>query len=202
VHPTAQICPGAIIGKPFRRLLDGTQEETLLTVISDHTYFGYHAMVGTGSKVGRGTIVDDYCVIESRVTVGIKNLITHRAQVCNDVFISDNCVIGGFIGERTNIGSHCRIFGRIVHLQSNPLLEWDSDEAEEKAPAICDYAFVGFGAVVAGNIKIGRKVYVCAGALVTKDVPDEHVVFGKNEVLHFSKWKGRLASSPFFNGHE
>lgn len=201
IHPTAQICLGVIIGKPYRKLLDGTQEGTAMTVISAGAYLGYYAVVGAGSMIGTGTIIDDYCIIESRVVVGQKSLITYRAQVCNDVTIANNCVIGGFIGERTRIGSNCRIFGNIVHLQHNPLLEWDADEAEEGAPKIQDRAFVGFNAVVAGSVVIGRKAYVCAGALVTKDVPEEHVVFAKNKMVHFSRWKGRLADSPFFNAH-
>jgi acetyltransferase-like isoleucine patch superfamily enzyme len=202
IHSKTQICSGAVIGKPYRKFLDGTQEKSLITKISKDVYIGYYAIIGTGSRIAMGTIVDDHCIIESRVRVGQKSLITYRAQICNDVKIGDKCIIGGFIGERTIIGNNCRIFGNIVHLHHNPSLGWDDDEATEGAPVIKNHACIGFGAIVTGNITIGRKSYICAGAIVTRNVPDLHVVSGKNKIVHYSKWKGRLRKSPFFKDND
>jgi len=198
IHPSSKIHKGVIIGKVFRKFLDGTQEEYERTIIEEETYIGYYSVIGTGSKIAMGAIIDDHCIIESRVIVGKKSLITHRAQICNDVTIGEECVIGGFIGERTRIGNNCRIFGKIVHLQHNPKLGWDDDEAIEGAPNISDGVFIGFNAIVAGNVAIGRKAYICAGSIVTRDIPELHVVSGNNTITHFTKWKGRLRHSSFF----
>jgi acetyltransferase-like isoleucine patch superfamily enzyme len=198
IHPKAIICDGAIIGKPFRKLLDGSQEGLEKTIIGKDSYIGYYATVGAGSLIEPGTIIDDHCIVESRVKIGKCSLVSYRSQICNDVQIGDHCVIGGFIAERTIIGNKCRIFGNIIHLQHNPLLGWDDDEAIEESPIVKDNAFIGFNAVVAGKVTIGFKAFVCANATITNDVPDLHIASGINKVVHFSKWPGRLRFSPFF----
>jgi len=44
--------------------------------------------------------------------------------------------------------------------------------------SISDFCFIGIGATVLSNVKIGKGAVVCAGAVVTKDVPDFAVVAG------------------------
>ncbi|MBU0578239.1 MAG: hypothetical protein ABIJ30_01220 [bacterium] len=198
IDPSAQICSGVIIGKPYRKFLDGTQEEIDRTIIDKNTYVGYYSVIGTGSRISTNVIIDDHCIIESRVIVGQKSLITYRSQLCNDVIIGEECIVGGFIGERTQVGSGCRIFGSIVHLHHNPLLGWDDDDATEGSSIIKDRAFIGFGAKVVGNVTIGCRAYICAGAIVTMDVPEAHIASGTNQIVHFSEWKGELKDSPFF----
>lgn len=198
IHPSAEILTGAIIGKLFRRFLDGTQEKTTITRIAQKTYIGCYTTIGTGSIIGPNTIIDDYCIIESRVVLGNHNLVTYRAQICSDVTIGDNCVIGGFIGERTRIGNNCRVFGKIIHSQNNPVGGWDDDEEMEKSAVIKDFAFVGFGAIIVGNISIGERAYVCAGAIVTKDVPKWNIVKGVNQIIPYKEWPGILGESVFF----
>lgn len=198
IHPTAYVCDGAIIGKPFRRLLDGTQESLRTTYIRKNTYIGYYSTIGTGCKIGHDTIIDDQCIIESKVEIGAHTLIIYRAQICNGVKIGNECIIGGFIGERTSVGDNCRIFGKIVHSQRNPALGWDDDNAMEESAVIENHAFIGFDALVIGKVKIGRRAYICAGAIITKDVPSYHIAKGKNEIVYFKDWEGALSKSPFF----
>jgi acetyltransferase-like isoleucine patch superfamily enzyme len=198
ISSTVKIMNGAVIGKPFRRLLGGYREPKKTTVLKRNAYIGYYSIIGAGSEIGTGSIIDDFTVIESRVTVGNGCLFIYRAQVCNDVRIGDNCVIGGLIGERTAIGNGCRIFGKIVHSQRNPKLQWDDDGSEEPSPKICDFVFVAFGATVSGSITIKDNAYVLPGAVVTSDVPAFNIAYGINKFTHFSKWSGDLRKSPFF----
>ena len=44
--------------------------------------------------------------------------------------------------------------------------------------SIGDFAFIGAGATVLPNLKIGKNSIIGAGAVVTKDVPDNVVVYG------------------------
>ncbi|HEY4831234.1 MAG TPA: hypothetical protein VIH61_01555 [Waddliaceae bacterium] len=199
IDSSAEIKRDTVIGKPFRRLLDGKQEKKGKTVIGKQVYIGFYSLIGARTEIGSHTIIDDFSVIESDVRVGTRNLIIYRGQICNEARIADNCVIGGLIGERTIVGNNCRIFGKIVHSQNDPSLPWDGDGSEEKAAKIKDFAFVAFGAIVAGNVTLGYRSYTLAGAVITKDVPDFHIAYGVNEVIHSSKWRGKkLRQSAFF----
>jgi acetyltransferase-like isoleucine patch superfamily enzyme len=198
IHRTATIRPGAIVGKPFRPLLTGAQDPCEKTTICARVYLGYYALIGAGSRVGLGSMVDDFCLVESRVRIGRSTLVIYRAQICNDSHVGDDCVIGGFIGERTRIGDHCRVFGQLVHSQHDPTRGWDDDEAEEGSPIIESRAFVGFSAIVAGKVTVGEGAYVCAGATITRNVPAKHVAFGANKIISYRQWKGELKFSPFF----
>jgi len=200
IDPSATVCEGAVIGKPFRPLLNGQQDVPGGSVIRLQAYVGYYAIVGARSIVGRSTVIDDHCIVESDVELGAKTLLIYRAQVCNEATIGENCVVGGLIGERTSVASDCRVFGKVVHLQHDPTVPWDSEEVVEGAPTIGAHAFIGFGAIVAGPVSIGERAYISAGAVVTRDVPSRHIAYGTNKVVPFTQWNGRLASSPLFQG--
>lgn len=46
------------------------------------------------------------------------------------------------------------------------------------APSIGDRVYIGPGAKIIGNIKIGNDVAIGANAVVTKDIPDNAVAVG------------------------
>jgi bifunctional N-acetylglucosamine-1-phosphate-uridyltransferase/glucosamine-1-phosphate-acetyltransferase GlmU-like protein len=198
ISTSATIHSGSVIGKKFRRFLDNDLEDGFETIILDNVFIGYNCIIGNGSEIGKDCILDDKSVLESRVILGIKNLIIYGSQICSDVIVGDNCVIGGFIGERTKIGNNCRIFGSIVHSQYEPLNNWDAEDSMEDAPIILDNVFIGFKAIISAPVRIGPKSYVCAGSIVSKDVPPEYIAHGINKQTHFSKWKGALKNSNLF----
>ena len=92
IHPSAKICEGAVVGKPFRPLLEGEEdgEEGLsTTVLAKGVYVGYYSLVGSGAKLMEGVIVDDQCAIECDVVVGERSLVIYRAQICNDADVGE-----------------------------------------------------------------------------------------------------------------
>ncbi len=118
--------------------------------------------------------------------------------MCNGASIGENCVVGGFVGENCRVGANSRVFGSLVHSQLDPTIDWD--EIEEPAPVLGERVFVGFGALVIGGVAIQDRVYICAGATVTQDVPSRHIAFGVNQIIDFRAWKERLRHSPLFGG--
>ncbi len=197
IADSATIQPGSLIGKKFRRFLQGGYERQKKTRIGDKVYVGFHCAIGNGSRINNNSIIDDRSYIESRVTVGKRTLIIYSAHICCDVVIGDNCVIGGFVGERTRVGNNCRIFGSIVHTQNEPTRGWDDDDSTESAATIRDNVFIGFNSVISA-VTIGPKAYVCAGSIVTKDVPEGHIACGVNKFVHYSMWPGKLKNSRLF----
>ena len=184
IAETASISPTAVIGSPFRPLLQGNMPKVEKCIISDNAHIGHFCVVGMGAKIKEGTIVDDYSKIETNATVGPRTLVIYRATICSDCVVGSDCVIGGFITERTHIGSHSRIFGEILHRHPNMDYGWDADEAREDSPLIGEGVFVGFGAKIIGPISIGDNSYISAGSIVTKDIPEDSYVSGHNQIQH------------------
>ena len=55
------------------------------------------------------------------------------------------------------------------------------------APVIGDNCFIGSGATIIGELKIGNNVTIAAGAVVVKDIPDNATVGGiPAKIIHFN----------------
>lgn len=201
ISKTAQICSGAVIGKPFRPLLTNLHEneDPDPTRISAAAYIGYYALFGSGSSLGERSIVDDYCSVESDVHIGSGSLLIYRAQICNEARIGNGCVIGGLIAERVVVADGARVFGKVVHSQHNPRIGWDDSGVSEPSAIIEQGAFIGFDAMVIGGVRIGKGAFICSGAIVTRDVPDFHIARGVNGIVLPNAWSGPLGQSDFFN---
>ncbi len=160
---------------------------------------GSHVIIGKGTTIGRGCDIEDHIQIEQSVTIGKRCHVVYKSIICNDASIGDDCVIGGFVGERTKIENNVRMFGSTVHSQSNPTLGWD-ETPDERAPEIRKWSFIGFGATIAGGITIGPQSYVLSNSLVTRRVPPKHIACGFNTIVPYEKWSGHLKESPLFKG--
>ena len=167
---------------PLRPLLDGrAQDLGSAPNFGDETWVGEQVLVGGGSVIGDKTILDHYVIVESDVVIGRESLACYRAQICAGAQIGDRCVLGGFIGERSTIGSNCRVFGSLVHRHPRNWGGWDDDSSMVDGPRLDDGVFIAFGAVVVGNVHLGEGVYIGANAVVCCDLPPGFVV-GPGEV--------------------
>jgi acetyltransferase-like isoleucine patch superfamily enzyme len=198
-YQAAPIAPTAIIGTPFRPLLDGRQLDIdRAPVIAEGVWIGHYTTVGPGATVGAGSILEDFVGIEPGAQIGSRVLVTSRSWIGIGATVGDNSVIKGYIGDHARIGTGCRIFGDLIHRQLDPSVPWDDPAAEEPAPIVADGAFVGWRAVIVGGVNIGAGAYVCAGALITKDVPAGCIAYGRNKFTYPRSWPGALGKSPFF----
>jgi UDP-2-acetamido-3-amino-2,3-dideoxy-glucuronate N-acetyltransferase len=109
--------------------------------------------------------VGDRCTIHAPVWIG------------NNVLIGDDCRIQAFsfIPDGVTIGNHVFIGPRVTFTNDryppSPRQDWLETVVE-------DFASIGAGAVIVAGVKIGRRALVGAGAVVTRDVPDNAVVYG------------------------
>ena len=203
-----QVGEYSIIGKATRPRLDCSQRRIVYsdnegrqeTIIQPGCYIGSHVVIEEGVQIGHNCIVESKCVIEMGTTIGPNTIVVHSARILPHVVILNNCVIGGLIADRSKIGQHSRILGSLLHSQKDPHPPWDNNI--EKAPAIGDNVFVGFKAMVIGNVKICDHVYICAGAVVTRDVPSFSIVKNTNEIMRREDWPGTLRESTFWEVQE
>jgi UDP-3-O-[3-hydroxymyristoyl] glucosamine N-acyltransferase len=199
IDPTAQIAPTAVIGSPYRPLLDGRRVRVdRNTTIAAGVWIGQFGVIGQGVTVGRDSLIEDYVGIQAGSLIGERVVVASRSWVGIGVTVGDDSVIKGHIGDDARIGTRCRIAGDLIHRQLDPSLPWDDEASEEPAPVVGDGAFVGWRAAVIGGVNIGEGSYVCAGALVTGDVPAGYIACGRNQIMPASQWRGALRKSPFF----
>ncbi|MBU1628215.1 hypothetical protein KKB18_12680 [bacterium] len=166
------------------------------TVVSHGCYIGAQVLIEEGVRIGPNCIIESKCVIEKGTTIGTNTLIVHGSRILQGVQIADDCVVGGFIADRTVIGERCRVLGALLHKQDDPYLPWDDNI--EPSPTLGKNVFVGVGAIVLGDVHISDNVYICSGAIVTKDIPSFNIVKRINEVIPKSKWHGKLKESIFW----
>jgi acetyltransferase-like isoleucine patch superfamily enzyme len=192
------MAPTAIIGTPFRPLLDGRRLTVDRdTVVEEDVWIGEYTTIGQGVTIGSGSILEDFVGVEPGTVIGPRVLVSSRSWIGIGARVDHDSVIKGYIGDNSQIGAGCRIFGDLIHRQLDPSIPWDDPAGEEPAPIVEDGAFVGWRAVIVGGVRIGAGAYICAGALITKNVPAGYIGSGRNRIMHPSAWPGRLAKSPF-----
>lgn len=94
-----------------------------------------------------------------------------RTAQFKDIPVFPHGLHGVFISTKSVIGKNCVIFHQVT-IGSNTL----PDSKGNGAPIIGDNCFIGAGAKIIGNVKIGNNVRIGANCIVVKDVPDNAVV--------------------------
>ena len=122
-----------------------------------------------GSEIRDDVRIFERSLVGSRSVIGSKSRLVYGSQVHDNVIIGSCTTIGGFISDNCKIGNNCFIYGSLIHRHDNrDHGKWD--EIDEIGPTIEDNVFVGWGAIIVGNIKIGKGAEIKPCAFVTKDV--------------------------------
>ena len=118
-----------------------------------------------------------------------------RKSVIESYCCINNAVGDVTIGNHTRIGIHCTVIGPVCignhvnlaqgitvtalnHNFEDTAKRIDEQGISTKPVVIGDDVWIGANAVILPGVTIGRHVVVAAGAVVTKDVPDNCVVGG------------------------
>jgi UDP-2-acetamido-3-amino-2,3-dideoxy-glucuronate N-acetyltransferase len=123
----------------------------------------YNCSIDDNSKVGA------FVEIQKGVTIGKNCKISSHTFVCEGVHIDDNCFIGHGVMFTNDL------FPRAINADGSQQLDndWKTIETFVKKGAS-----IGSNATILCGITIGENALVGAGAVVTKDVPDNTVVAG------------------------
>lgn len=94
-----------------------------------------------------------------------------------------NCsnIGGGFFFEHPNIViNKSAIIGNDLHCIGNNCI----GSTDKGAPVLGNNVFLGFGAIVIGDVKIADNVKIGAGAIITKDILEPgSIVVGNNRII-------------------
>ena len=97
-------------------------------------------------------------------------IITSGVIITNDISIKK----GAMINLGSTIG-HDSVIGEFVEICPNVSISGHC--------TIGDLSFIGTGAIILPNVTIGKNSVVAAGAVVTKDVPDNVLVAGMPAII-------------------
>jgi len=210
VHPNAKIGENTKIG--YYSIIGYPDIEGKSIEIGHDCNIENHVNVLPGAKIGNNVSIKNFSCIEEDVEIGNsvsmdaysyigKNviicdhaLILYGAEIYDNAKIGKYSRIGGFVAENTIIGDYVTVFGKLIHSFRDPT-HWDGDE---EPPKIDDFVVIGFNALVIGDVSIEKHVYIAAGAIVTKDVPQDSIVSGVNNIIPIKSWKGAMQNSPFW----
>jgi len=151
VHPTAIIEEGVRLG-------EGTA-----------IWNGVHIRHGT--TLGEECIVGENTYIAYDVRIGNRCKLNAMVYVCTAVTLEDGVMISAgtvFTNDR---------FPRATTADLRSLRSSDPDEATLPT-LVRDGATIGAGCTIGNDLTIGRFAMVGMGSLVTKSVPDFHLVLG------------------------
>src|SRR3990170_1152127 len=143
-------------------------------IISDDVKLGKDVKVFSfvnlyGCEIGDGTKIGAFVEIQNNAKIGKNCKISSHTFICEGVTIEDNVFVGHnvtFINDK-----YPRATGPSGNLQTES--EWECIPTLVKKGAS-----IGSGAVILCGVTIGINAIVGAGAVVTKDVPDNAVILG------------------------
>jgi UDP-2-acetamido-3-amino-2,3-dideoxy-glucuronate N-acetyltransferase len=122
-----------------------------------------------GCRIGDQTHVGPFVEIQRGAVIGARCKIQSHAFVCDGVTIEDEVFVGhGVIFVNDKLPRATNESGR---------LQTDADWPLART-TVRRSASLGSGAIVLGGVTIGERAFIGAGAVVTRDVPDDEVVAG------------------------
>jgi acetyltransferase-like isoleucine patch superfamily enzyme len=129
------------------------------TTIGHHFSCGHQVLIRAQVVAGDRVVVHHKCTLEGRIRIG------SGVKIMAHVYIPSTTEIGDlvFIGPGVTF-----LNDRYPMRQAQPVA----------GAQIEDHVTIGGGAVVCPGVRIGRKSFIGAGALVNKDVPPETLAYG------------------------
>lgn len=101
-------------------------------------------------------------------------------QIPHQVNIGEGFYIGHF---GTIIVNRDAVIGRNCNISANATIGQANRGKSQGVPVIGDSVWIGIGATLVGNIKIGNDVMIAPGSYVNFDVPDHSIVIGNPGVI-------------------
>jgi len=188
-----QLSAGEASGKIFSRLYNYVLDFELMLVtwaglVPSHIFrLLFYKMAGM--KIGRG----------SRIHIGARFFYLANIKIGRGTIIGDNIFLDG--RDKLTIGDHVDIASEVMIYNSEHDINSEDFHAISASVQIGDYVFIGPRAVILPGVKIGKGAIVAAGAVVTKDVPENMIVGGvpaevigerKVKDLHYKLGRARL----------
>lgn len=166
------------------------------SVVEDGVRLGVNYKEGSQSpRIGENSVIRSGSIIYNDVEIGKKFRSGHNVLIREKTIIGDNVLIGSMsvIDGHCNFGSNVKVqtgvyipmyttIGNNVFVGPKAVLTNDKypvrGDRELNGPVIEDGVTIGANTTILPDIRIGENAFIAAGAVVTKDVPENKLAIG------------------------
>ena len=164
---------------------------------------GADSLIRSGSIIYGDTIIGDHFQTGHRVTIREKTHIGHHSRIGTLSDIQGDCKIGNFVSMHSNVLiAQKSVIKNYAWIYPYAILTNDPTPPSEtiKGVLVDEFAIVATGAIVMPGIHIGKDSLIGAGAIVTKDVPEQKVFVGNpaKEISDVTKIKDKTTGVPVY----
>jgi acetyltransferase-like isoleucine patch superfamily enzyme len=144
------------------------------TVISPHAviYYGVEiadaVLIGDGASIREGAHVGGRSLLSRNVTLNYDVTVGENVKVMDNTHLTGGCVVEDDVFISINVST----------VNDDRMGREGFEEGRVVGPHIKRGAAIGAAAVLFPGITIGERATVAAGAVVTRDVPDDTLVMG------------------------
>ena len=133
--------------------------------IGVNTNIWQFCVILAGASIGESCNICSHCFIENNVIIGDRVTIKNGVYLFDSIFIEDDVFIGPNV-TFTNDRYPRSLRGNV------------SRKLQYPKTIIRMGASIGGGATILPGVEIGRNSLIGAGSVITKDVPENSVVYG------------------------
>lgn len=154
---TTESCKNSVSTEYFIHKLADVQT----TAIGKDTKIWQFCVVLKGAKIGSNVNICSHCFIENDVTIGNNVTVKNGIYIFDGITLEDNVFIGPNVTFTNDKNPRSKLY-----------------PTSFPQTLIKKGASVGGGAVILPGVTIGENAMIGAGAIVTKNVPSNAVVYG------------------------
>jgi acetyltransferase-like isoleucine patch superfamily enzyme len=151
---------------------------------------GERIHLGNNVSLGRHSLLDAETYGNGKIIIGDRTEIHDFSQLMcygGEILIAEDCSVNPFctvyghgglrIGSKVRIATHT-IMVPAKHIFDRVDIPIMFQGETREGIAIKDDVWIGSGAIILDGVTVGTGAVVGAGAVVTRDIPDYHVVAG------------------------
>ena len=191
----SEVGPNVILGYRYRACKNPTKIGEKAVIHSGSVIYA-DTVIGKRFTCGHNVTIRAECDIGDRVVVLHGSTLEGKLKIGSGVKIMANV----YIPSRTTIGRMVFIGPGVTILNARLPMR----DATVGGPTIGNDVMIGGGVTICPGVKIGKNVFIAAGAVVVKDVPDNSLVMGNPGRIQPlpAKFGKRNAPEQIFGGRD